>query len=63
MAGGIAGCCFWTVMFPTDVVKSRVQVCRPDCVEGTPLLQPAKLLYCSLLGDGGAIWLILGHYV
>ena len=26
LAGGIAGCCFWTAMFPADVVKSRVQV-------------------------------------
>ena len=26
LAGGIAGCCFWTAMFPTDVVKSRIQV-------------------------------------
>lgn len=27
VAGGLAGCCFWTAIFPTDVVKSRVQVC------------------------------------
>ena len=27
LAGGLAGCCFWTAIFPADVVKSRVQVC------------------------------------
>ena len=25
-AGGIAGVCLWTAIFPADVVKSRVQV-------------------------------------
>ena len=25
-AGGVAGCCLWTSIFPADVVKSRVQV-------------------------------------
>ena len=32
VAGGLAGCCFWTSIFPTDVVKSRVQVCVFVCV-------------------------------
>lgn len=26
LAGGLAGCCYWGAMFPTDVVKSRIQV-------------------------------------
>lgn len=26
LAGGIAGCCFWTSIYPTDLVKSRIQV-------------------------------------
>ena len=26
LAGGIAGCCFWTAMFPADVVRSRIYV-------------------------------------
>lgn len=25
-AGGVAGCCLWTSIFPADVVKSRVQI-------------------------------------
>ena len=35
LAGGIAGCCFWTAMFPTDVVKSRIQVrqCWSACAQ------------------------------
>ena len=35
LAGGIAGCCFWTAMFPTDVVKSRIQVrqCWVTCAQ------------------------------
>jgi hypothetical protein len=26
ISGGVAGACFWASVFPTDVVKSRVQV-------------------------------------
>lgn len=26
LAGGIGGVCFWTAMFPADVVKSRIQI-------------------------------------
>lgn len=26
IAGGIAGCCFWTAIFPTDVIRTRIQV-------------------------------------
>lgn len=29
IAGGMAGVCFWLVMFPVDAVKSRVQVFKP----------------------------------
>ncbi|XP_046853109.1 mitochondrial ornithine transporter 2-like isoform X2 [Xenia sp. Carnegie-2017] len=27
ISGGIAGACFWSSVFPTDVVKSRIQYC------------------------------------
>jgi len=30
ISGGVAGICFWTVMFPIDAVKSRVQVLKPN---------------------------------
>ena len=26
LAGGIAGCGFWGIMYPCDVVKARIQV-------------------------------------
>ncbi|KAK3100290.1 hypothetical protein FSP39_017714 [Pinctada imbricata] len=26
VAGGVGGCCLWSAIFPTDVVKSRIQV-------------------------------------
>ena len=26
VSGGVAGACFWASVFPTDVVKSRIQV-------------------------------------
>jgi len=29
ISGGMAGVCFWIVMFPIDVVKSRIQVFKP----------------------------------
>ncbi|UJR07266.1 hypothetical protein I4U23_011554 [Adineta vaga] len=29
ISGGMAGVCFWVVMFPVDVVKSRIQVFKP----------------------------------
>ena len=36
--GGVAGLCFWTCIFPLDVIKSRIQVRRlhlhvEDCSE------------------------------
>ena len=40
LAGGVAGCCFWTAIFPTDVVKSRIQVRLCDFVG----LRPSKQL-------------------
>ncbi|CAF3954802.1 unnamed protein product [Adineta steineri] len=30
IAGGMAGVCFWIVMYPVDVVKSRIQVFEPS---------------------------------
>ncbi|CAF5123956.1 unnamed protein product, partial [Rotaria sp. Silwood1] len=29
ISGGMAGICFWIVMFPIDAVKSRIQVFKP----------------------------------
>jgi hypothetical protein len=26
ISGGVAGCALWTAMFPTDLIKSRIQV-------------------------------------
>lgn len=26
LAGGIAGCCYWTTVFPIDVTKANIQV-------------------------------------
>ncbi|CAF3270876.1 unnamed protein product [Rotaria socialis] len=30
VSGGMAGICFWTFMFPIDVIKSRIQVLKPN---------------------------------
>ena len=27
LSGGLAGCAMWTVAFPLDAIKSRIQVC------------------------------------
>ncbi|UJR22006.1 hypothetical protein I4U23_025073 [Adineta vaga] len=29
IAGGMAGICFWLIMFPVDAIKSRIQVFKP----------------------------------
>lgn len=58
LAGGMAGCCFWTAMFPTDVVKSRVQVSR------LPALSALSMpLVCVVAGQGRSLGLILGDHV
>ena len=32
VCGGMAGVCFWTCIFPLDVIKSRIQVTSHSCV-------------------------------
>lgn len=30
ISGGMAGICFWIIMFPIDAIKSRIQVFKPN---------------------------------
>jgi hypothetical protein len=30
ISGGMAGVCFWLIMFPVDAIKSRIQVFKPN---------------------------------
>jgi hypothetical protein len=50
ISGGIAGACFWASVFPTDVVKSRVQVSVLFCsfyMQHIHTLKFAKEFYLS----------------
>ncbi|KAF0691773.1 Aste57867_17044 [Aphanomyces stellatus] len=45
LAGGFAGCVCWTVSYPQDVIKSRLQL--------QPLGQPSIFLPSKVIPDGG----------
>ncbi|RHZ26403.1 hypothetical protein DYB37_008019 [Aphanomyces astaci] len=47
LAGGFAGCVCWTVSYPQDVIKSRLQL--------QPLGQPSSYATSTLCPDGGFI--------
>jgi hypothetical protein len=55
----MAGICFWTIMFPIDAVKTRIQVFKPDISfpkytlqiirnEGNSIRPNKQLKYCVL---------------
>jgi hypothetical protein len=48
ISGGVAGACFWSSVFPTDVVKSRVQVSVVTVLLITCMLVFSRL--CNILG-------------
>jgi len=45
LAGGIAGCATWTVAYPFDVIKSRVQAVSPMDQMRTPWVDVARQIY------------------
>ena len=49
LSGGIAGCCFWSSMYPFDVIKARIQV----------ILYFVEISSNLLTGKERAIWIFL----
>ncbi|CAF2992448.1 unnamed protein product [Rotaria socialis] len=58
LSGGMAGICFWIIMFPIDAVKSRIQVFKPKMSLPRYTLQIIKLEGFKVLYAGLAPTLI-----
>ncbi|CAF1413323.1 unnamed protein product [Rotaria magnacalcarata] len=58
LSGGMAGVCFWIIMFPIDAIKSRIQVFKPKMSLSRYTLQIIKLEGFKVLYAGLAPTLI-----